>query len=202
MDVDINIEDVINKRDILFSTKSIFRETQIIQEEQKKGEELQSFNGNKIKKKLPKIQGNPASLLCLNINSYMGGASDVWNECRGFLLFVNIYLYNFVGKVGIEKESKINFETQNFSDGKLEFLTFSSSLKLAEERFFKGQAKQVAQGSGPFLLNFKKSENSDLPLKTFFQIDGEYYEIVSPNVCTINKCSELPNGKIKVLVTK
>ena len=45
-------------------------------------------------KKLPKIQGNPASLLCLNINSYMGGASDVWRECRGyFVLLLVLFIY-------------------------------------------------------------------------------------------------------------
>lgn len=31
-----------------------------------------------------KLKGDPACLLCLNINSYMGGASDVWFESRGF----------------------------------------------------------------------------------------------------------------------
>jgi diacylglycerol kinase (ATP) len=102
----------------------------------------------------------------------------------------------------VEKESVINFESQNFSDGKLEFLTFSSSLGLAQERIFKGQAKRVGQGAGPFQLNFKKADNNDLPLKTYFQIDGEYYEIIAPKMCKINICSELPNGKIKVLVDK
>lgn len=108
----------------------------------------------------------------------------------------------FKGKIGVDRESSVNFESQNFSDGKLEFLTFSSSLSLAQERFFKGQAKQVAQGSGPFLLNFKKSDDDNLPLKTYFQVDGEYYEIISPKVCRISPCQELPHGKIKVILTK
>lgn len=108
----------------------------------------------------------------------------------------------FIGKIGIERDSSVNFESQNFSDGKLEFLTFSSSISLAQERFFKGQAKQVAQGSGPFLLNFKKSDDDNLPLITYFQVDGEYFEIISPKICRISACQELPHGKIKVLLTK
>lgn len=34
------------------------------------------------------------------------------------------------GKVGLEKESTTNFENQNFSDGKLEFLNFSSAIAM------------------------------------------------------------------------
>lgn len=75
--MDINIEDLINKRQILFTTKSAFREVDIKQSD--------TSENTKIIKKMPKIQGNPASLLCLNINSYMGGASDVWKECLGKL---------------------------------------------------------------------------------------------------------------------
>ena len=86
--MDINIEDLVNKRDILFSTKSVFQEAEIQNPEKKPAENLEmNMNENqplpKKGKKLPKIQGNPVSLLCLNINSYMGGGSDVWRECRG-----------------------------------------------------------------------------------------------------------------------
>lgn len=71
---DIKIEDMQAKRDILFTTKSVFKEEEIVQE-----------NEEKKKKKFPKIKGNPASLLCLNINSYMGGASDAWGSSTGFI---------------------------------------------------------------------------------------------------------------------
>ena len=209
--MDINIEDLVNKRDILFSTKSVFQEAEIPKPEKKPEENLEmNMNENqplpKKGKKLPKIQGNPVSLLCLNINSYMGGGSDVWRECRGIDEIFNLNrclkFDNLKGKVGVQKESITNFESQNFSDGKLEFLTFSSTMGMAKERIFKGQAKRVGQGAGPFQLNFKKSDNNDLPLITYFQIDGEYYEIVAPKVCRITSCNELRGGKIRVLVDK
>lgn len=84
--MDINIEDLINKREVLFSTKSVFREIDLEKNKDSINEPNMEENPvlpAKKLKKLPKIQGNPATLLCLNINSYMGGASDVWRECRG-----------------------------------------------------------------------------------------------------------------------
>ena len=84
--MDINIEDLVNKRDIMFSTKSVFQEIDIKNPDQKSDGIIELNENKKLPKKfkkLPKIQGNPVSLLCLNINSYMGGGSDVWRECRG-----------------------------------------------------------------------------------------------------------------------
>jgi len=31
------------------------------------------------------IKGNPSVFLCLNIPSYMGGASDPWRSSKGYL---------------------------------------------------------------------------------------------------------------------
>ena len=58
----------------------------------------------------------------------------------------------------------------------------------------------MGQGSGPFILNFKKSEDDFLPIKTYFQIDGEFFEVIQPDYCKIESCKEVKNGKIKVLV--
>ena len=88
--MDINIEDMQNKRDILFSTKSVFQEIDVKSDQMKELElDKEARLPPKKMKKLPKIQGNPATLLCLNINSYMGGASDVWRECRGIFIKLN-----------------------------------------------------------------------------------------------------------------
>lgn len=113
--------------------------------------------------------------------------------------------YKFLGKVGIksEKEEKIpikDFGDQNFGDGKLEFLTFSSSVSLAQERFFKGRAQRVGQGNGPFLLRFRNPEKNEKDVITYFQIDGEFYQVVSPKCVRIELSKDLPNGKIKVLM--
>jgi len=93
-----------------------------------------------------------------------------------------------------------DFGTQKFGDGKLEFLTFSSSMSLAQERFFKGRAQRVGQGSGPFLLKFRNVEKDKAPVITYFQIDGEFYQVVAPKNIKINLSKALPRGKIKVLL--
>lgn len=37
-----------------------------------------------------------------------------------------------------------DFEDQDFGDGKVEFVSFTSAIGLANERFFSGQASRVA----------------------------------------------------------
>lgn len=102
--------------------------------------------------------------------------------------------------MGAENEPLKDFGRQNFGDGKLEFLTFSSSMSLAQERFFKGRADRVGQGSGPFLLKFRNVEKNQQPVITYFQIDGEFYQVISPKSVKINLSKALPRGKIKVLL--
>ena len=110
---------------------------------------------------------------------------------------------NYIGKVGLvnsEKEPLKDFGTQNFGDGKLEFLTFASLNSLSMERFFKGRAQRVGQGNGPFIMKFRNIENNEQPLHTYFQIDGEFYQVFAPKVVKINLSSAFPKGKIKVLL--
>ena len=59
---------------------------------------------------------------------------------------------------------------------------------LAKEQVFQGQAKRVAQGSGPFnlkcfkhFIRFKEKGNNGVPtIRTYFQIDGEFYQLINP----------------------
>ena len=99
-----------------------------------------------------------------------------------------------------EQEPLKDFGTQKFGDGKLEFLTFSSLSSLSQERFFKGRAQRVGQGVGPFLLKFRNSESEQKPVVTYFQIDGEFYQVVAPKAVKIGLTKALPRGKIKVLL--
>lgn len=73
-------------------------------------------------------------------------------------------------------------------------------MSLAQERFFKGRAERVGQGSGPFLLKFKNVENNQQAVITYFQVDGEFYQVLSPKSVMINLTKSLPRGKIKVLL--
>ena len=133
------------------------------------------------------LKGNPSSLLVINIPSFMGGASDCWNACKR----KPNGLANGGGKV---------FDDQSFGDGKLEFLTFPSSVKMGLERMVKGQGRRVLQGKPPYKINFKGAPVGESQLKTYFQVDGEFYQIDSPKCATIIPHPNLPNGKIKVLI--
>lgn len=56
-------------------------------------------------------------------------------------------------------------------DGKLEIVSFGSSLGIAMERTFGGFSKKVTQGEGPFVFNFKRCEKKSKH-RTYLQIDG------------------------------
>ncbi len=93
-----------------------------------------------------------------------------------------------------------DFGNQKFGDGKLEFVTFESGTKIGLERIIPGQAKRIAQGSGPFIMRFKHSDSEGSAVRTYFQVDGEFYQVISPKSVKIRLCKEIPKGKIKVLM--
>lgn len=95
-----------------------------------------------------------------------------------------------------------DFHEQSFGDGKLEILSYSGPLALGLERLVPGQGKRIGQTDGPFALNFKRSENIGKPLKTYMNIDGEYFQVLAPKSVKITLSKNIPNGKVKVLVKK
>lgn len=134
------------------------------------------------------IKGNPSVFLCLNIPSYMGGASDPWRTSKG--------------KMGAHTHDKspINdFAEQSIGDGKIEILAFGGPLSMAAERMIPGQGRRLGQAKGPFVVNFKKGDEKGKPIHTYMQIDGEFYDVVAPKRVRVSLCPLLPDGKIQVL---
>jgi len=135
------------------------------------------------------IKGNPSVFLCLNIPSYMGGASDPWRSAKGKLGAHN------------HDNTKLNdFDDQRFGDGKIEILSFGGPLAMAAERMMPGQGRRVGQAKGPFIINFKRSQDDAKPLHTYMQIDGEFYDVVAPKRVKVTLCPRIPGGKIKVMM--
>jgi diacylglycerol kinase (ATP) len=134
------------------------------------------------------IKGDPSVFLCLNVPSYMGGASSPWSAAKGK-----------VGALDHQKKLLQDFGDQKTGDGKLEIISFSGPVSLAMERFFKGQGRRVGQTSGPFAINFNKSQDEKKPITTYIQIDGEFFQLVSPKVVRLELTKDIPNGKIRVL---
>lgn len=133
---------------------------------------------------------NPINLIGLNIPSYMGGIQNMWDKAD---------IHAPIKALGSEK---VKYEkNQDMGDGEIEFLSFTGNLRFGVlERLLTGGGKRVAQGTGPFLISFKQSEDPvNKPLVTYAQVDGEYMQLVNPLFFKISLTPDLPQGKIHTL---
>jgi diacylglycerol kinase (ATP) len=109
------------------------------------------------------LRGDPVAIICQNINNYMGGVSNIWNNSKK----LGVELFNSQTKSDVkvdektkkEEEKKIFEELikaeQNFGDGKLEFFGFDSGFSFGLEKIFSGFANKIYQGPGPIFIKFK-----------------------------------------------
>jgi len=81
-------------------------------------------------------------------------------------------------------------------------LSFGGPLSLGMERILPGRGKRIGQTEGPFLLNFKRSEVLGQPLKTYMNIDGEYFKVLAPKSVKLSLSKDIPRGKVEMLVKK
>ena len=91
--------------------------------------------------------GNPASVVFLNIRSFMGGVSNPWR--------------NSMTRLGLDSKrvnSNTNFKDENFGDGLLEILTFPTMMNISLENIMGGNSRTIAQYSGPFKLAFQSDK--------------------------------------------
>lgn len=95
------------------------------------------------------------NMLALNIDSFMGGTNQIWNNATS----------------GIKGTEGQKYAQPCSSDGLLEFVGFPSSIGLALEKVITGNARKITQGKGPFVIDFveHKDENKH---RTYLQIDG------------------------------
>jgi len=126
-------------------------------------------------------------LLFLNIPHYAGG-KDIWDSKRARY-----------GSTNEKGEKYKNFAPQNFHDGILEILGFRGVAALST-----GMSNRLWQTSGPVVVNFKRSESTEDPLQTHFEIDGEHFELLAPKRAIVRRCPDLPsiNVMVKRLDTK
>jgi diacylglycerol kinase (ATP) len=138
------------------------------------------FSTTDSSSKVPKLVGDPISLIFLNINSFAGGC-DLW---RGA---------NRTGITPIELSPA--FTTQSVGDRKLDVLTYSKLMSLSMEQskntVMGGNGRCVAQETGPMVLRFKKQAAEK---RTYLQIDGEYFALERCEKVTLSH-----NMVIKVL---
>jgi hypothetical protein len=126
------------------------------------------------------------TMLALNINSFMAGATDIWKKAKDNGM--------------ISQEEQLTPATH--SDGKIEVVCFSDPGALGMEKAFGkldlGFAEKMVQGQGPFLFKFREFPD-EKDHRTFFQIDGEFIKARHPKLAILRKSSLFPNSKIRVL---
>ena len=95
-------------------------------------------------------------------------------------------------------------EQQKLDDKMLEVFTFDSGLKTGFENVVKGFAKKIYHGRGPMEVKFletPKYEKEDKTHRIYFNLDGEYFHIVKPNLLRIELNREYMNGQLPFLIS-
>jgi len=151
--------------------------------------QAKATDDGKVHKNVSVIKENPSVFLCLNIPSFMGGASDPWRCSKGK-----------IGAHSHDQKKLSDFEDQKIGDGKIEILSFGGPMAMAAERFMPGQGRRLGQTRGPFIVNFKQAKEGEKPIHTYMQVDGEFYDVVAPKRVRVSLCPKIPQGKINVLV--
>ena len=138
------------------------------------------------------LNGDPISIVCQNINYYLGGSKDIWKNSGS-----NIGLTHLENNSEEEKNflyEKANSE-QRFDDKKLEFFTYESEVALGLENICSGHANKIYHGNGPVRIVFRKGVKD----KVYLNIDGEYLRIYNPEYIKIKLDDRICNGQISFL---
>ncbi|ANQ09884.1 Diacylglycerol kinase [Plasmodium coatneyi] len=124
----------------------------------------------------PPVLKKAMSIICVNIPSYSSG-NDIWN---------------YTHKIGLKLPKDLPLEQkkmykdlkksqQEVGDGVLEFVIYQSGVDLGLEFTLRGRAFRVHQGVGPWKILFKEQV-----CNVYFQVDGEYYLMSSPESISID----------------
>ena len=146
------------------------------------------------------IKGNPVSLVCQNIDFYMGGTRDIWGKTSH--LGIHQEEASKADYQEYKRQVVDNFKKQAFDDKQIEFFTFENGIEFGLERVARGLAKRVYQGPGPVYLEFKKApdETEKVALtKVYINCDGEFYHLQNPMEICVRLNENICNGQINIL---
>ena len=146
------------------------------------------------------LKGNPVSLVCQNIDFYMGGTRDIWGKTSH--LGIHQEESSKADYQEYKRQVVDNFKKQAFDDKQIEFFTFENGIEFGLERVARGLAKRVYQGPGPVYLEFKKDpdETEKVALtKVYINCDGEFYHLQNPKEICVRLNENICNGQINIL---
>jgi hypothetical protein len=109
------------------------------------------------------LKGDPVTLICQNINYYIGNKEDMWKKTSN--LGIELQSRGPLSKEELKEKEEIEKKEfkevlegeQSINDGKLEFVTFQSGVSYDIEGTISGLAEKVYHGRGPVLINFKQT---------------------------------------------
>ena len=120
------------------------------------------------------------NIVAMNINYYMGGVPDIWRHAYR----------NGANLIDKGKQYREN----SHSDGIIEFISFENEWSLGYERYIRGRARRMAQGTGPFRFEFEPN-----CAFTYLNFDGEYYKVVKPKEVIVRHSSHFEKVPLRVL---
>lgn len=107
------------------------------------------------------LKGNPVTLICQNINYYVGSKEDIWKKST--TLGIELQSKGPLTKDELKEKEELEKKEfkdlmegeQSINDGKLEFFTFQSGMSYDMEGILSGLADKVYHGRGPIHIKFK-----------------------------------------------
>ena len=146
------------------------------------------------------LKGNPVSLICQNIDFYMGGTRNIWDKTS----HIGIQQEELTKEGYREYKRQVldNWKKQAFDDKKIEFFTFEHGIEIGLEKVARGQARRVYQGYGPVFLEFKKEPDATERIaltKVYVNCDGEFYHLQNPTEISVRLNTNICDGQINIL---
>ena len=146
------------------------------------------------------LKGNPVSLICQNIDFYMGGTRNIWDKTS----HLGIQQEELTKDQYREYKQKVldNWKKQAYDDKQIEFFTFENGFEIGLEKVARGLAKRVYQGPGPVFLEFKKQPDANERLaltKVYVNCDGEFYHLQNPTEICVRLNTNICDGQINIL---
>ena len=144
------------------------------------------------------IKGNPVTLICQNIDFYMGGTRNIWDKTS----HLGIHQEEATKEAYREYKRQVleNFKKQAYDDKQIEFFTFEHGIELGLEKVARGLAKRV--GKGPVYLQFKKQPDDTEKIaltKVYVNCDGEFYHLQNPVEISVRLNINICDGQINIL---
>ena len=146
------------------------------------------------------LKGNPVTLICQNIDFYMGGTRNIWGKTS----HIGIQQEELTKDEYREYKKQVvdNWKNQAFDDKQIEFFTFEHGIEIGLEKVARGLAKRVYQGTGPVFLEFKKEPNDTERIaltKVYVNCDGEFYHLQNPTEICVRLNTNICDGQINIL---